>query len=183
MDKELVEVKEHVATVFQVAQDLAISNELEFIQAGELSKQILDAEKKVTARKEAITAPLNEAIKSARDLFKPLEVSIAFAKSTVKAKRLAWTNAEEARIALELSRVEARVEKGTMRVDTGARKVDAIGTAPTAGVRLLSRMRITDEALIPRQYLVPDLKTLTDLVVRQRMTIPGCEFYEEKTIV
>ena len=181
--KEIAEVKEHVLTLQQNAKDMVITNELEFTQAEQFSKLILSAEKTVTARKELITRPLMDSLASVRDLFKPLESAISDTKAIVKKKRLDWTNKEEARIALEKSRVEARVEKGTMRVDTAMKKVEAIGTAPKSGVRLLPRMRIVDESIIPREYMTPNLPVLTEAVVKQRLTIPGCEFYEEKIIV
>lgn len=181
--QEIAEVKTQVLAIQQQANDLVVTNELEYASAEQFSKVILDAEKKVTARKEAITRPIMEGLASIRDMFKPLELGIADAKKTVKAKRLAWQIAEEARITLEKARVEARVEKGTMRMDTAARKVESIGSAPRGGVRILPRMRIVDETLIPREYLVPDVAKITEAVTRQKLTIPGCEYYEEKTIV
>ena len=181
--KEIAEVKTQVLAIQQQANNLVVTNELDYASAEQFSKAILDAEKKVTARKELITRPLMDGLASVRDLFKPLETGIADAKKTVKAKRLAWQTAEEARIDLEKSRVEARVEKGTMKMDTGAKKVEAIGSAPRSGVRILPRMRVINEALIPREYLTPDVTKITEAVVRQKLTIPGCEYYEEKTIV
>lgn len=181
--KEIAEVKAHVLTVQQNANALMITSNEEFVAAEAFSKQILDAEKKVTARKELITRPLMDSLASVRDLFKPLEAAIADAKKVVKAKRLAWSVAEEARIASEKAKVIARVEKGTMRPDTALRKIEGAGEAPKSGIRVLRKVRAVDEALTPREYLVPNVPAITDALLHKNTPVAGWEVYEEKTIV
>ena len=180
--KELAEYKKQVSFVKKAASDLVIES------AGDMAKgsDLLDAVKKVETmiieRKEQITRPLMTALASARDLFKPLEIDHAEAKITIKAKMLAYAIEEEARITKEKSRIEARVEKGTMRTDTAIKKMEGIGDNQTS-IRTVTKIRIVDENLIPREYLVPDMTKITEAVLRQKLFISGVETYEEKSIV
>lgn len=181
-DKAIAEVKTQVLAIQRSANDLVVSNELEFAAAEQFSKQILDAEKKVTARKEEITRPLMASLASIRDLFKPLELGIADAKKVVKAKRLAWQIEEDERIEKAKAKLAARVEKGTMRADTAAAKMNVIGEAPKGGVRTLQRLKITDETAIPREYMDINTTKITT-ALKAGIPVPGAELESYKSIV
>jgi hypothetical protein len=60
-------------------------------------------------------------------------------------------------------------------------------TPKVAGIseRAVWKARVVDEAKVPREYLMPDLKKLDRLAkaMKGAMTIAGVEFYEERSIV
>jgi hypothetical protein len=159
-------------------------------KASDLLDAVNRVEKAIIERKEGITRPLMTALASARDLFKPLELGHTEAKKTIKAKMLDYTVAEEERIEKEKARVVARVEKGTMKVETGVSKLETIGTlaksfdgdSSKTTIRKVTKVRIMDETLIPREYLVPDMTKITEAVLKQKITVPGVDTYEEKSI-
>jgi len=188
------DVKEYNSQVILVqtkADAIEIRTQEHMTNASDLLNDLKKIEKAVIERKKEITRPLMDALASARDLFKPLEVGYASAKTTINSKILNYTEAEEARVEKEIARVERRVGKGTMRVDTAVKKLEEAGevkksfdgASSKTSVRKITKIRITDEALIPREFMLPDLKALTQAVLKDKLQVPGVETYEEKSIV
>jgi len=182
-EKELKEYKSQVSFVQKAADDLVVTSKEDLEKGAELLNAVIKVEKVITERKNAITKPLMASLASIRDLFKPLEAGPAEAKKTIKAKMLDYTIAEEERVDKEKARVEARVEKGTMRTDTAIKKLEDIGDAPKTNLRKVTKVRIVDESLLPREYLIPNLTAITEAVLKQKINVPGTEVYEEKSIV
>jgi len=194
MSQELTipkEIKTQVLFVQKQATALEIKSEADMTNASDLLNAVIKVEKMITERKEAITRPLMTALASARDLFKPFEYGYTEAKKTIKAKMLSYSIEEEERINKEKARVEARLEKGTMRQDTAIKKLEDIGDAPKSfageqsktSLRKVTKVRIVDESLIPREYLVVDMIKVQNAVLKQNLSVPGVETYEEKSIV
>ena len=190
-EKEIKEYKDQVLFVQKAANSLEIKSPEDMAKGSDLLDAVKKVEASIIERKEQITRPLMTALASARDLFKPLEVGHVEAKKTIKAKMLEYSLAEEERINKEKERVEKRVEKGTMRTDTAIKKMEEIGDVQKSfeggtgktSIRTITKVRIVDESLIPREYLVPDMTKITEAVLRQKLTIAGVETYEEKSIV
>lgn len=186
--KELAEYRSQILAVQRTANEWEIKEAKDFENGADMLHQVKEIETIITTRKEDITRPLMQALASARDLFKPLELGYADAKKVIKAKMLAYQIEEEERIKKEEERIAKRVDKGTMRADTAAGKLEALGTAPTSvagkvSTRTMTKVRIIDETVIPREYLVPDMVKITEAVLRQKVEIPGVEKYEEKVLV
>lgn len=151
--------------------------------------QVKQVKKAVTDKKESVTRPLMEGLAAARDLFKPLESVCAEAEKTIKAKMLTYTEDKQVEIDKEKDRIGKRVEKGTMNVDTALDKIENLGEVGKTfrgdngkvSVRTMRKVRIVDESLLPREYLVPDVKKITQVVLAG-LVVPGAEAYEEKVI-
>lgn len=182
-EQELSEIKTQVLTVQKGANALVVDSKESMEIATNSLKAVTEAEKYVTTRKEEITRPLMKSLASIRDLFKPLESNLADAKKIIKSKILAYTIEEDERINKEKLRIAARVEKGTMKAETAAGKLEAVGEAPKTGVRTLKKVRIVDETAIPREFMLPNMALITEALLKKGESIPGCELYEEKTIV
>lgn len=191
VEKEIKEYRSQVSFVQKGANDLVVATPDDMAKASDLLVAVGKIEKAVTERKELITRPLMTALVSARDLFKPLEVGYAEAKKTIKAKMLDYSIVEEQRITLEKSRVEARVEKGTMRVDTAVKKLEGIGDAPKSfagessrtSLKTVTKVRVVDKSLIPLEYMEPDMVKINQAVLKQKLIVPGVETFEERSIV
>lgn len=181
-DVVITEYRKQISFIQEQAQVMSITSQEDLDKAGEFLGVVMKVEKTLADRKAEIIKPLMTGLASARELFKPLELDHAEAKKTIKAKMLDYTIAEEARVALEKSRVEARVEKGTMRVDTAVSKLSNL-TGPDTKLTTRRKFRITDEALVPREFMTPDLDKIKEAVLKQGLTVAGVEVYEEKSIV
>ena len=98
--------------------------------------------------------------------------------------------AEEERIEKEKERIAKRIDKGTMKAETAINKLENLGSANTAAsgavgkvtTRTLTKIRIINETLIPREYMSPNLPLITEAILRKGVEIQGVEKYTEKVI-
>lgn len=188
-NKEVSLVKQQATKALNAATELTIASQEDMVKATDLLSKIKTVGKMIKERKEQITKPLNEALSSARDLFRPIEDDTSSAEKVIKTKMLTWQNAEEARARKEEERIAARVEKGTMRADTAAEKMQNIVAAPTAvqgkvgavKTMTIKKYRVTDETKLPREFLMPNMPAITE-ALKAGTVVPGAEMYEEKVI-
>jgi len=186
--EETTEIGKVISPLEQAARSLTITDSEGYIAAENLLKEIMRNEKKVAEVRGQHTRPAMDTLSFIRDLFKPAELSIADAKKVIKAKMLAYENAIDEKIEREKAKLAARVEKGTMRSDTAAGKMEALEEsknipAVKSSVRVVTKVRVTDLSLVPLEYLVADMTKITTAVLREGIAIPGVEKYEEKSIV
>ncbi len=87
-------VKTQVGKALATVQTLSVTTKEEYEQAVEVGGKLKKVFKMVTDRKEEITKPMNEALKSARALFKPLEETLEQAESELKGKMLVYKSDE-----------------------------------------------------------------------------------------
>lgn len=191
----LTPVKRQVTTISNQAGELFIDSKESLAQATDILSKIKTASKDVKNRKEEITKPLNEALKSARSFFKPLEDDLATAERTIKGKMLDYSNEVERKAAEEAAKLEKRVEKGTMRVDTAMRKMDEIetvdsqvkGESGAIQFRTVRNIKIVDPTKIPLKYLMNE-KVLAAISAAVRTDVlngtkvDGVEIVEEKQV-
>lgn len=141
--------------------------------------------KMMDERKKQITAPLMESLASVRDLFRKYEDSLKASEAAFKTAILSYQTAQDQIAEQAREKVAARVEKGTMRADTAIEKLNGIqGAKKVEGfsTRTVTKVRITDEALIPREYLMVNTALLTDALLKHKLTVPGAETYQEKVL-
>lgn len=189
MDKQLIVVRGQVTKALQAASSLQIED-AEGLQASvDLLVRIKKVGNIITSKKLEITRPLNEALGKARDLFRSVEQSYQEAEGIVKQKMVAY-NTKIARERAEVAeKLEARVEAGNMRQDTAITKLTAM-QAPAATVqgdrgkatfRNVRVVKITDEAKIPREYLVPDMVAIRKAAL-EGAEIAGVEVVTEQQV-
>ncbi len=191
----LTPVKRQVTTVSNKAGDLLVDSQESLAQATDVLSQIKTAAKGVKAQKELITKPLNESLKAARDLFRPLEDDLATAERCIKDKMLDYTNEVEAKAAAEAAKLEARVEKGTMRTDTAMRKMDELetvgsqvqGSKGSVQFRIVRNVKIVDPTKIPLKYLTNEkvldaIRAAVRTDVLNGTKVDGVEIVEEKQV-
>lgn len=187
--KELTIVKTQATKAVTTATELVIKDADGMRQATEILSKINQVGDMIKRRKEEITKPLNQALKSARDLFKPIELNKSNAEQIIKNKMINYQN-EQDRLAREAeAKIEARVEKGTLKPETAIKKLEAV-EAPEKKVeaksgsvtfKTIQKVEITDETLIPREYLELNMV----LIRRDALAgkeIPGVKIVEEKTV-
>jgi hypothetical protein len=191
----LTPAKRQVTTVSNQAGDLMIDSPESMTQATDILSKIKTSAKEIEKRKKEITDPLNASLKSARALFKPLEDDLATAEKTIKDKMLDYSNEVDAKAAAEAAKLEARVEKGTMRTDTAMRKMDDIetmgssvqGAKGSVQFRIVRNVKIVDPTKIPLKYLTNEkvmdaLRAAVRTDVLNGTKVDGVEIVEEKQI-
>lgn len=181
--QELAVHREQVTVVQKQAMAYDVS--ADSLEAGErFLRDIKRVEESVEDRKKEITRPLMQALASARDLFKPFELTLADSKKIVKAKILAYEAEQNEKARIEEERIAKRAEKGTLKPETAAAKLGEIAEKKVkTNSRTLVKVRVVDESLVPREYCSPDLSKITEAVLYQGAEIAGVERYEEKILV
>lgn len=182
--EEVTEIKTQITIVQEAANNLVVSSQMEADMATELLHNVKQIEKLIEERKTQITRPLMASLASIRGLFAPLETAHKMATKTIKEKILAYTILEQERIQIEQEKIVKKVSSGYMRADTAANKLENIGKdSPRTNVRTLKKVRIVDETAIPREWLEPSMTRITQAVLKDGITIPGVEIFDEKSIV
>lgn len=177
--------------ILAAASSLTITSDADMEASADVLHKVKEIEKVIVDRKEEITRPLMAGLASARELFKPFEIVVADAKKMVKEKQLAFIKAEDERREKERERIATQVDRGNMREDTAAKKLDVLGETKTSAqgsigsvqTRTMTKVRVIDNAVIPREYLVPDMAKITAAVLQEGKEIPGVEKYTEKIMV
>lgn len=188
-EKELQVVKRNTTKAANAAEALTIESAEDMAKATELLSKINLAGDMIKAREGAITKPLNSALKSARELFKPLKTAQSTAKATVSRKMIAYQTEVEKKEAEKKAKIAARVEKGTMKFETAAKKMETMpeiknkveaksGTVTFKEVRV---PKVFDETKVPREYF-----TLNMVKIRKDalagVVIPGVVVQFEKRL-
>lgn len=167
-------------------------------EATGILKRVKALQKEATDRKEAITKPMNEALKSVRALFAPIEDALKNAETRLKSKMLTFQQAEARKAAEKAAEVEQKVASGEMTMEKAGQKV-AVAEARAAAVPTMTvkKLQITDTnvaidpvaatysrkegTVIPNEYWVLDtVKLRKDLLAGK--PVPGASIVEEKTI-
>ncbi len=177
------EARSQVQNIQYSAREYTIGSH-EMVHVGEgMLKAIKMVKKEIDERKSDITRPLMKSLASVRDLFKPFEEVLAESEKTIKGKILAYTLEQEEIQLAEAAKIEGKVAKGTLRADTAASKLTALDAKKVnSNVRTVKKLLITDESLIPREFLDVNRMKVTE-ALWAGITVPGAKLVEEKQIV
>ncbi len=188
--KELATLKGQVSKLETRANAVTIESPQSYEDAIDIVAKLKETGSVIKNKKESITKPLNEALRNARELFKPLEQQFIVAEGIVKTKLLDYKRKIDAEAQEKEDRIAKRVEKGTMKLETAEDRMEDIervnttthGKVGSIQVRTIQKLRIVDESLIPRKYLVPDMGAIRRDAITNKVTIPGIEVYSEETV-
>ena len=132
---------------------------------------------------------MNTALKNIRALFEPLETACVSACKIIDQKVIAYNNRIEETRRIEEEKLTARVEKGTLKPETAARKMETIPTADrhvtnetgSLTITKLKRFRITDISKVPIEYMLPN-ETAIRKAMHEGKDIPGVEYFIENSV-
>lgn len=188
MAKDLTVVVQKEVSVYEhKANALDIKNAADMTIAVTILSETNKVADRVKEEKEKITKPLMEALNVERARWKPLETAIASAVATIKGKMVEYQRAIEAANAVKEEKLMARVDRGTMSVDTAVAKLEQLPDATQAvsteaGLvqwTTIKKLVIEDPMLIPRVYLVVD-EVAVKAALKNGIVVPGAKLVEEK---
>lgn len=161
-EAQIVEFKQEMQTALAAAESLKVSKFEDVMDAADFLLDVKTVGERITSRKEEITKPMNDSLKSARALFKPLEEMYGNAESVVKDKILAWHQKNWGK------------DKDTDNTIHGIRgKV-------TVAERFV--VEITDEASVPREFCAPDTKKV-EHALKAGIAVKGARLVPSYTIM
>lgn len=188
-NQELVVLKGQISKLENQANAIIIATPEENALAINLKAKLKEIGQTIKARKEEITKPLNVALKSARELFAPIEEQYETAENIVGKKLLAYKQKVEAEAREAEAKIAARVEKGTMKMETAEKKLEQIPTVQKTvktsfgqvQFRKIKKVRITDLNLIPDTYwIIDEVKLRKDVLAG--VVVPGAIMFEEEIV-
>lgn len=187
--KEMTVLKGQISKLENQATAVTIEDPKGYSDAIDIVARLKEIGSNIKNKKESITKPLNEALRNARELFKPIEEQFINAEKIVKTKLLDYKRAEDEKARIEEEKIAARVEKGTLKMETAERKIGEVervdnssqGKVGKIEVRKIKKVRIVDEMAIPRDYLIPDMVKIRREALEGKQ-IAGVEIYDEEIV-
>lgn len=187
--KELVALKGQASKLGNRANAVGIETQEDYAAAIDFVTELKDFGSKVKNKKESITKPLNEALRNVRELFAPIERQFDEAEQVLKTKILIYKRKKDEEAKAQEAKIAQRVEKGTLKLETAERKIEDIerventtrGNVGEVQIRKVKKVRIVNGALIPREYLIPDIVAIRRDALGGK-TIEGVEVYEEEVV-
>jgi len=196
-----------------LAQCFTIVSNDGYIKAGEILKTIKGRYQEIETKRKEMTAPLDETKRRIMDFFRqPLE-RLSGAERLIKGAMVGFTQEQERIRQEEEQRIQALAREEQERLDKlamegiaqaqkegnlekAAKILDSVVQVAVPivqsekpkvpGIKTITRWRykVIDEALIPREYLIPNEKLLADMAITTKgaIKIPGVEFYSESTV-
>lgn len=185
--KEVSVIKGQLSKAETAVVALKITDAESQKQAIDVLAKIKSLGKMIRERKEEITKPLNIALKSARELFRPLEEQFDSAEGMLNGKLLTYHRQVEQEAKAKEAKIAEQVEKGKISIDTGAKKMDKIervetttkGDRGTFQVRKVKDIEVTDASVVPMQYRVLDMVAIRRDALKG-VEIPGVRVIEKE---
>lgn len=200
VDKKAVQ---EVSVFEKSATALTITGPADMEKATELLGSIKKMQKHLKTQETDAKKPYADLVKNIIAAFKPVNHQLSAAEDIIKDKVIKFRRAEAIKAEEQKAKLEARVGegKGKLKVQTAINKIADVDANKSAAhtntgtssmtVRMVKKLNITDEALIPREFLVVDTAKVRasafkihDLI-KEGVTvaqIPGVEVVEEESI-
>jgi hypothetical protein len=144
---------------------MIIASPDDYTLAVELGGQIKSAQKFVEYKKDLLLKPIKELLKNTKDMFSPMEETLEKLEYSLKRKMMDFKEEERKKEALLM----ARLDRGTIKPETVATKLETMtektvrsATGAKATETWTTAYEVENESLIPREFLVPDMKKIKD---------------------
>jgi hypothetical protein len=172
--------KKHSKTFKALATVKAIRNQEEFDYAAECVSVLKDAAKIAKVEERKITDPLTDALDATRDLFRPFYSKVNEAETTIKLLMSVYMEDNKKKIAI----LEEKVANGEIKnISTFVKKVGALTIENNAAsIRKVWKAILTNEKVIPRQFLMPDTAKIVAHLKAGGAPIPGVEWKQVESI-
>lgn len=206
IEQQVQQLTVTVDGVLQAANEYKIASPEAYVLSADRLKAIKGIQRQIEEAEKAITKPMNDALKAARDLFRAPRAAADKAESLIKRAILTYQQ-EQSRIQAEAQRkADESARKEREKLAEQARKAEAAGktekaeeiqqraaavVAPIVQVsppkiagmstREVWKFEVTDAAMVPREYMVVDETRIRKVVqaLKSDCNIPGVRVYKE----
>lgn len=185
-EKELMPLKKKVQTLADKVGSLEIKNAEDLKNAVSILSQMNQYADSVKEKKELLTKPLNEALKAARDMFKPIEETYDDAIQSLRSKMSAYQT-EQVRIQKEEeTKIANRIGegKGKLKIEKAMKKMESVvvpskEVASTQGLvqfREVKKFEVVDIKALPLEYLMPN-EALIQKAMKEGKELKGVRYF------
>lgn len=174
-------IEQKINPLIDRAHSLVISTQEDMETATTLLSQMNVVMDAVTKEKERVTRPLLDALEAERSRWRPIEtaykseiVPLRERISTYQTAQTRLQEAEAARLASEIVAGNVSLDDATTALSTLQKPSERIIT-PSGGMTFREKtvLKIIDEKVIPRAYLVPDEAAIM-IVLSAGKKVKGC---------
>jgi hypothetical protein len=160
---ELAQETEEARGILEQAREMEIQTQEDLEFAAEVLKEAKGRAKRLEERQKEITAPLNAALKSVRDLFRaPLDFYATLERELKgRIAELKMREAEENRKAMAAA-AAAHAEGNAAATGAALSTVKNVANVAGVSTREVWDFEIEDENAIPRAFLMPNLRAIAD---------------------
>jgi len=183
MEKAVLKATEQVATL---SLPLEIKEMKDYQAAIDLAAKIKRTGKSITEYKDGYAKPYYNVYKEINAMFKPSLNELKEKEASLKADMLTFMKAEQKRKDIEQEALDKQaLELAQEGEEVIVPVINDLKTTTTVNgasqVRTTKAFEIEDPALIPREYLTPDLTKIKEAMKIQK-PIPGVRFYDKETL-
>lgn len=192
--KEVAVVKAQVSKALAAAEAVQIRSREDMQAASELLIKVKKVGRLIEEQQKKFTRPAYDAwrkiVEESKRLFAPLQERYKQAEEIIKGKMAEYVEAEEQKRREQEEKIAARVERGTMRFDTAAKKLatlenpreQVVAENGKVAFREVREVESVDKYKLPMDYLVPDMVKIR-AAVRRGEKIPGVKVVVRKQVV
>jgi len=178
LDVKVATAKQALAVLQSQVEALVITTPDEYNVMAEYLSHVKLKDEELQGYEDAIIVPANLAIKNTKALFAPAHNLAKAIESIGKQAMKAFDDEADKK---KVQAVQA-FSTGRIKEETMVAKVQAVSFVRTASkTRKVWKMAIVDEALIPREYLVPDTTKITN-ALRAGLKVEGTTWTQENQI-
>lgn len=188
--KELVITKQISPVVAQV-QSMKIASPKDMETATSVLSQLKKFDSAMTTEKEKLTKPITQALTEVRSRYKPTELILDEAITTIKKKMSVYQTAMFEEQRKEEQKIADRVAKGSLKPETAVRKMGEMEVADakvfsdhgSVSFRTTKKFEVVDIVQLCEHDNLAVLPN--DVYIRTKMKegleLPGVRYYEEQT--
>ncbi len=188
-EKDLAAQTAEAKTVLVEIQDYPITSQEDTKVFSGLLQDVKGRWKDIEAKRKSLTDPLNTVLKRINEMFSPPLTALKSAEVAIKSKLAAAEaearqRAQQALLAASEAAASADAEAVTEAIEAHDTAVQ-IPQAEGLQYRQLWTFEIENESLIPREFLIPDVRALKALATAQkeRASVPGVKFISQTSVV
>lgn len=189
---EIQEITTQTGDIMATAKGIVVTDDPQMAAASNVLKTISDAKKQIEGKRKFFVEPLNEQVKKINALFKSIVAPLDVADEMIRGKILDYRKKQAAELAKEQERLNKEAIKEQKKVDAKAERMGVESTtvvpktvAPAASmvgaatVKKVWKFKVTDPAIVPRDYLMVDETKIRNAVREGVRAIQGVEIYQD----
>lgn len=195
-NKQVAVLEKKIDPIIRQAEAVTIKSDDDMKGAVELLSNLNKYNDNVVEEREKITKPLNEALKAARSLFKPLETKLEGGIQAIRKAITAYQTEKTKLAEIEAKKIADRIGqgKGKLKVETAVSKMENIErpdqkVATDSGLvkfKAEKKFRVVDLVILAEKtgdkYILAN-ETLIRAAMKAGTELPGVEYYTEQVPV
>ena len=179
---ELMRMEDGSSVIISRAKLLTVTSVKLEDRAYNILKEVNSHLKMIEKKRMAITVPLNQSLREANALFKPLSVPLENVKKIINDKILEFKLSEEAKADAEMERREKIQESHKAKGHKTTELVPVIAETGKSTMQKRWTYDMTDIKKVPAKYLQLNLGVIQKAINVGERKIPGLRIYQKSSL-